>query len=1107
MNADIHRTTEGVTSSVAQNPQNPYGSYVVSASAGCGKTYQLSRRFLYLVGAGADPHSILTITFTTKAAAEMRERILQDAARLLHDPVAGEEFAKELDVFYRQACAEANQLGFIPAPPRTPVAVGGAILAATQLLRISTIDSVFMDWVRKFPWEASEDPSGETPGFPAGFEVLSGSEEKRVTYEAWRKTLMAVGDAAGWPHLTFLELKSRVQQLGNHDSFLWLMRTLEQLHEQSSGTVLSIPEPTGGMDDDEFWEEFAAAMKELIAVAAKPALMDALATGVAARDFSLLQDGKLLTAKLGLNKQTFGKKVQETEAFCQAETLLHGYVTGKKLRALNAAGLHLAELFRRYAGEREAEKRERGLIEFADTGKGAFRLFNSEEAYGARFLIHQQIQHLLLDEFQDTSLLQWMIFHLISLEMLSGRGIEKRREGVWPTVFIVGDEKQSIYGFREADPTILNTAAENLARQNARKVPLNRSFRTCQTVLDYVNAVFADRLENFTAHETARRGDNPVVPNHGGVWVASLFAEKAREDEARFVARFIKNAVDGEKPFYVAAKGENGQRVFRRLRLSDCVLLYRYSTHASVYEEALREVGLECQRFDGKGYFSRPEVADLHALVRFLAFPQDHLALAQVLRSPLGRVDDGTLNDWLLRTSAAKGIERTESIFAAMRESHSLLAQTLEALVRQRDVMLPFSLLVLALQRLGTFAAYQEAWPGQEGMLAAANVQKFLELCADAQKSGIGHWPHLLQHLDEAAEAEQVGNAAVGADAVTLMTIHKSKGLEYPLVVLVDAASKMDKTDVYWAKTGHGLYYVGTKDDQPEDYHPFDAVFAEIKTNIAQENERLLYVALTRASQYLLVTGQGKDGTNGFWELVQNGIERLDVQATDCLGWSAFHHGATVRDIAVDEAAADALEADPYVLSKKHHREVYTLAPHRLLTKSDGGALSSYRAAYATAYGTFVHQALEHAVRGVDFTATQAWESLVPVEDDLAAEALRAATDEINHVAADPVWQGLWQNADRVEVEMPIIHLAGGTLVRGSLDLCVFRDDAITIVDYKTTEEAPSTDEESSWSLLCHKHGYDKQLGLYTQAMRAMYPEAKIRAGVYFTAHRRLVLL
>lgn len=1098
----------------ALNPQNPYGSYVVTASAGCGKTYQLSRRFLYLVGAGADPHSILTITFTTKAAAEMRERILQEAARLLHDPVAGEEYAKELGVFFRHAQSQADALGFIPSYPRTPQAVGEAILAATQLLRISTIDSVFMDWVRKFPWEASED-QGETPGFATGFDVLSAREEKRINYEAWRKTLLAAGDTAGWAKLTFLELRTRVQQLGQHDSFLWLMRTLQRLHDTQGMSVLPIPEPQPIVSDEDFWSEFGQALDALLHAAQKTQHRDLVQTAIAHRDFTSLQDGKILTAKMGFNKQTFGKKVQETEAYMHAEALLLSYVTGRRVRELNAAGQHLAQLFHQYGSEREREKYQRGFIEFADTGKGALRLFNAEEASGARFLIHQQIQHLLLDEFQDTSLLQWMIFHLISMEMLSGRGIEKKREGVWPTVFIVGDEKQSIYGFREADPTILNTAAEKLARQNAQKVPLNHSFRTCQSVLDYVNAVFIGRLENFIPHQTAERQGQPVVPNHGGVWVSSLFPEKDRQEEARFVARFIKNAVTGEKPFYVAAKGENGTRVFRSLRLSDCVLLYRYSTHADVYEEALREAGLECQRFDGKGYFSRPEVADLHALVRFLAFPQDHLALAQILRSPLGRVDDKTLNEWLLQTASATGIERTKNILSILSSSHATLGKALHTCMVERDSMLPFPLLVMALQRLGAFAAYQEAWPGQEGVLAAANVQKFLELCADAQKAGVGHWPHLLQYLDEAATAEQVGNAAVGADAVTLMTIHKSKGLEFPCVVLVDAANKMDKTDVYWAKTGHGLYYVGTKDDQPENYAPFDDVFHEIKTNIAQENERLLYVALTRASQYLLVTGQGKDTSQGFWELVQHGVERLGAEAQPCMGWTAWQYGAQQEHVVLADAVIQEAKQEPYVIhaweedERGTQEEIYTLAPHRLLTRGDGGVISAYRAAYASSYGTLVHRALEWAVQGREFDTTAVWQELISdPHEALAEEAFAAAQKEIAAVLCDTAWLKLWQDASCVEVELPIVHLVDGVLVRGSLDLCVFRaDGCIDIIDYKTTEETPATDLESAWPLLCQKHGYDQQLRMYKDAVSAMHPEATIRAGVYFTAGRKMVWL
>jgi ATP-dependent exoDNAse (exonuclease V) beta subunit len=165
----------------SHNPQNPYASYIVKASAGCGKTYQLSRRFLYLVAAGADPFSILTITFTKKAAAEMRERILSDASMLLKDKDLARSFNQEIAAMHTWAISETP---YPPQKPKTAEQTAKAILSGTQLLKISTIDSIFMDWVRKFPWEAKE------PGAAAlstKFEVLSASEKDDYDDAAWHK--------------------------------------------------------------------------------------------------------------------------------------------------------------------------------------------------------------------------------------------------------------------------------------------------------------------------------------------------------------------------------------------------------------------------------------------------------------------------------------------------------------------------------------------------------------------------------------------------------------------------------------------------------------------------------------------------------------------------------------------------------------------------------------------------------------------------------------------------------------------------------------------------------------------------------------------------------
>ena len=293
-------------------------------------------------------------------------------------------------------------------------------------------------------------------------------------------------------------------------------------------------------------------------------------------------------------------------------------------------------MFRTYIAHRKRLKSELGVIDFNDPAIASFQLFTSPEASGATYLIHRNTQHLLLDEFQDTSFLQWEIFSRMSKEILAGEGYQSALS-LKPSVFIVGDSKQSIYGFRMADSSIMDRASYELDEFGIKLANLNASYRTSQSVLDWVNSTFEPMITNFPPHKTASIGEKTVVPNLSNLCIAEIF-EKDDDDkkgdliekEAEFVASYIaKSIAGGDEPLVIFDKKTKNHR---HLKASDCAILYRNKVNSDLYMSALLDRGIESKREEGKGFFERQEVRDHINLLKFLNTPSDSVALGSLYK-------------------------------------------------------------------------------------------------------------------------------------------------------------------------------------------------------------------------------------------------------------------------------------------------------------------------------------------------------------------------------------------------------------------------------------------------------------------------------------------
>ena len=1159
------------------NPQNPYSSFLVAASAGSGKTFQLSQRFLHLISAGAQPGSVLTVTFTKKAAGEMRARILGEAAQLLANPKKQEVFDKQMRLFH------ASTQGQRRPPPIPARELAPQLLAASQLLKISTIDSLFFEWVSKFPFEArpSKAESGSGERMSGSANLLDPLSTRRLQAQAWRATgqllTRALGRSESWaedllsslPEGGILALERYLDALDRQDTYVWYS---EKLAPERSA-VLPWPHVTEEPSASDLMAAIDDSMRAIVGSVSNDERRDRALAALATADFDALVATELLTrADLKISGRYIkgAKRDGLLTEILAVEGDIRRFIDTQQLLRLNRIGQSHYQLFRLYRALRDALKTQSGALEFRDLVKGGFEILYGPASAGARFLLGRTVQHVLLDEFQDTSRLQWSVFEALISPMLAGDGIEEA-SGIAPTVFIVGDSKQSIYGFREADPAVMTDARARLG-DYLRDAPLTASFRTAQVVLDYVNAVFRD-APDFPAHHTAVLDGKSYVPDTGRVLVLPLVQPPGKEEDGA-------NPADTEAEMLAAALAEmlntpasspvydKDTDTYRPLRPSDCCILYRSTTNAATVEAALRRRGIACQREEERGFFSRTEILDAVALLRFLAYPNDLVALATVLRSPLGGIDDATMLPLFAEAQGKRGqADPAAAVLRGLEATAPQLSAQLADLRRLSGRVVPHTLLLHGLRTFKAFAAYSHpsVYRSEDADLARRNLARLVELVMNLEDKDLINLAPLVERLADMAKSDEFGNATGARSGVTLMTIHKAKGLEFSLVAVMDTGRPWGKRDVYWAQGRDeqerpGLFYIGTSSEQPRADITFNHLVASAEEQIASECQRLLYVALTRSRQYLIITGHEPKRRVGLattivYPALANAMnfppagrttaahrwtgttesERDQENATNSAGraaaetlayhesltWAAVPDSIKVADPSSDSATSmnamtdgDTATGDFNVQSARTDvpRELQITAPSKHEDDAPAEARSialksAISPRLAAAIGTFVHRALEAFMQRQEFHDEQTWRSLVTPSAD--SERWRSEVlKELSDLRQDAWLLQLRESAVHIETELPIVFQRADELVLGSLDLLVEQKGGqLLIIDYKTTRftAAAKNVSETELKRFCRERHYDEQLNDYCEAIAAIYPEKKVTAAVYFTHLRRLI--
>ena len=1070
---------------------DPANSVVIEACAGSGKTWLLVSRIVRLLLAGVRPSEILAITFTRKAAQEMQARLHQwlrflataedaEVRRFLRDREVRDDQIDDLLPRARALFEEflTDQPGitintfhgwFLQLLKRAPLAAGvasGTNLVDQTSSLVNNAWELFAEGLQHRPRSPAALALNwlfETYGLPNTHSLLSAFLAKRA--EWWAFTRAAPDPLA---HALSV-LRDGIPVAPDEDVITNLFA--DEVFDAQLHDYADLLEGNKTATDVGFAEKLRAAC----------GLSDVEARfeETCAALFTL--DGRLRVRKASdKTGKRLGKDGQERLLALHisiGEKLAHvrAMRVEQRIYRLNEAGLLCGvELLDRY----QSIKRERGLIDYTDVEwKTRLLLTSSDYAEYMQYKLDARYRHILLDEFQDTNPLQWQI---VKAWLEASESAQSQ-----PTVFLVGDPKQSIYRFRRADPRLFDVARRYLRKAyGARALEQNVTRRNAPAVVSVVNSLFTGVAENFHPH-LAYRSDLPgrveVLPLAGHQTVSNGKPERWRNPldqprtddtdlrraaEARILAERIVEMVG----HWQIADGEFA----RALRYQDIQVLVRRRSHLETYERALRHAQIPYVGSRLGGLLDTLEAGDLTALLQFLVVPFADIHLATALRSPVFSATD----EDLIAVSGAEGgswwqrlkrLVRDGCASAALTRAHALLNAWISAV----DLTPVHDLLDRIYFEADVLQRYEAAVPTPMRAGVAANLRAFMEV---ALSTDSGRYPSLQGFLHEienlrratAEEAPDVGTIAEGADAVRILTVHGAKGLEAPVVWLVDASAGAGRQDHYdvlvdWPPDADAPGHFSLFSRKDEQGNSRDTLFEEHARLAARENVNLLYVAMTRAQQVFIASGSETPDQEQSW---YRGI-------ANALAASSDQDAMPVADEPAILSAAQPSEG-------RHHSDSLR-QPLHIGNRTDDLVDPRRR------HGTLVHALLEISVPPMGIDDRDFLRGSLNVSDAEFDSLWKAARSVIE----EPSLSRFFDPSKYVNARNELAYVSADGELRRIDRLVEFADD-IWVLDYKTGDAVDADNLEAA------ARPYRKQLEDYRVAISELMPGKPVRSALIF---------
>jgi len=1090
-------------------------SFHLEAPAGSGKTWLLTGRFLRLLAEIDHPHEIVALTFTNKAAGEMRQRVHE----FLDKTAEGEAPQYPHEQMLHEAAARARA--------RQPA----HRLQAPDSLRIMTFHGFCLHLVQRAPLEAS---------VPPGSQVMADEEQQQLRTQVAARTIQdLLYRPSGDPLRQAVE--NRLLRLNNNwlalreeladllekrdllDDLLILMGRhpdKKQLEEMLIGRLellltLRLDKCRAAFESTSLgsnWSHFVRHLHKFDAQAADH-LPEILPSAEASKLGNWQDIATTLTTLDGKARKRLGPAAGFYKGFgntAWAERIqelspvsLHHLQNIKKLPFL-ADGMANLDT-NRY----RSICRQRRLLDYVELEQAALRLFDQESPTDLQLFLDRQIQHILVDEFQDTSRSQWLLLqHLCSgWQSDSGR-----------TLFVVGDPKQSIYAFRKAEVSLFLEAAKGLPLPGQDLLPLkslqlSANFRSHPRLVHWHNQIFSQtimREADNEADEVVHVSAEPLVQPTPDQLSLTLFSSENEADDLRKTeATWLGKAVLQELQYL-----SHGERIG--------ILLFT-RTHLPCYVKGLQEAGVAVRVQEGAPLLLQREVLHLRQIAHALVRPQDDLAWAALLRAPWSRL---TLNQFVQVASEPEPAWLDK--IKTAKEDSSITARVWHAMMKARQ----------RLGRDGLAELVENVWVELDGPAAVAsngstarvaNCRSYLDILAQAEE-GLPE-DTLVKAEVLLQNAYTPPDPGAAPSPVELMTVHRAKGLEFDVVFLpfLDwnplSGGRLSQPPYIVEKLPepHGKHIIAMAPDQRrEKTAGLYRLLRDMgnKKKLA-EAKRIFYVAVTRArrSLYLSAVVGKRDG-------------ELSPQKDSPLQWLCTHHRLKLsekQELVAENSHHLDLSLNPIVSPESIHEkgEVQVLpeplpfSPEPLpYSTSAPSHITEWRQTdaehkedpFARARGTVTHRLIEHVSQGFPLPELPALVAAL-IDEGISQTAAQPLAHEIRKELELCLQEDFFswlqrQDHSQAHSEWRLEDLSAPDTIRtGTVDRIVFDGSDWWVVDYKTSRPLGSERVESF--LERESHLYSPQLNAYGEMVANYFKldSSSVRTVLYFTALQRKVEL
>ena len=1122
---------------------NPKINATLTASAGSGKTWMLVTRIVRLLLDGAEPGSILALTFTRKAAAEMQQRLSE---RLYEMAIADDQ---HLD-------RQLGEIGLKANPQQREQA--RRLYEMHQYcdypVRTQTFHSFCQDILSRFALEAD---------VPPGFDLLENSslliqQAQDALFNEAAKNMHGELAQNLQDLLHACEGLSNLEKiLGNflnHRSDWWAYTEGQENPADYAAQILAsqLQLDSHNINIDDIYNDFFNQNNiELIKNYAKFLAIHSTKTNIAKADrlicalVEIKDKEKLFTAI----QADFIKKDGEPYVLKDSAALrkklgddntdtlleLHSIIPARILEALDKVKTiecwQLNRLWylcgQRFVDHYQTLKQELRLLDFVDLEWHSYKLLkDADNAQWIQYKLDQQIKHFLIDEFQDTNPTQWQLILPLLEEMAASENQDR-------SVFLVGDEKQSIYSFRRAKPELQAQASLWLQEHlNAKAFPLNKSWRSSPIIIDLVNAVFSQEdfkplLENFKTHETHQKN------LFGQVVVLPKIITPKKEKPSKEIASVLRNPLQQPREEKSSPYLEEGKQIAdaintlinnktttgtdnncRLINYNDIYILVRKRSHVYAYEQALQAAGIPYIGANKGSFLDCFEIQDMLALLDSLISPFNNLSLAHILKSPIFNASDNDLMMLAERKDKTLWIERLADIQNELDEQHTLV-RAYQLLLEWRtlaDKIPVHDLLNHIYHQAQLLARYKSASTSSLQARVDANLIRFREMALDLDSGRYPSLMHFLQYLRSLKALPDAPDEAPAEQAesrVKIMTIHASKGLEAAVVFLADTINiSRDKSSlealVDWPVDKNKPVAFQLMPSTKKRDRISEKSLQQQKDIQAREDANLFYVAMTRAKQYLYVSAccPEKGPYNDWYSYIESAVKNIPTKKEneEYLYIESSSPMPAAKDITSTIDAPQETEIPSQLLSTYHKKHISKIiAPSQFSYHTDKESETTADATDDDSLlrGIVIHRILE-LLSTKDNISDEAIKQIIANERhiDTNDQQIKDWLDESQQLFTQDDLQNIFKPENTLKIfnELPMHYAKDTQMVYGIIDRLIVTDDSVWIIDYKSHQHANA---ENITQFASHYRG---QMRYYTDGIKQAWPDKQIRTSLLFTA-------